>query len=96
MQTLNDSLKTQVIERLDSIAELLPGLGQMLLELQQGDLEIDSKSNEVDLVTKADFASEQKLLTFLRERYPEDGIITEEGSASAGEVARSAGCRCVS
>lgn len=87
--------KTAVIERLDAIAELLPGLGEQLIELQTGDLGIDSKTTDVDLVTKADYASEQALLVFLRERFPEDGIITEEGSSSASEVGRDGGFRWV-
>lgn len=82
-------------ERLDSITTILPDLGHMLIELQKGDLEIDSKTNAVDLVTKADYASEQRLLAYLREQFPEDGIVTEEGSSSDHEVARAEGFRWV-
>jgi myo-inositol-1(or 4)-monophosphatase len=87
--------KASVIDRLDTICELLPKLGAQLIELQKGDLGIDSKSTDVDLVTKADYASEQALLNFLRERFPEDGIITEEGSSSALEEGRAEGFRWV-
>lgn len=95
MDRLNDSLKVSVFERLDAITTVLPELGQMLIDLQQGDLEIDSKTTSVDLVTKADYASEQRLLDFIRTRFPEDGIVTEEGSSSEAEVARGAGFRWV-
>jgi Archaeal fructose-1,6-bisphosphatase and related enzymes of inositol monophosphatase family len=95
MQSLSDDLKAAVEARLDSITGILPELGQMLIELQSEDLEIDSKTNEVDLVTKADFASEQRMLAYLREQFPEDGIVTEEGSSSDAEAARSEGFRWI-
>jgi len=87
--------KTEVCERLDSIESLLPELEAMLLEMQQGDLGIDTKTTEVDLVTKADFASEQKLIAHIRQHFPEDGIVSEEGSQSEDEASRAVSFRWV-
>lgn len=93
---MNPSIIKEVEHRLDVISEqLLPDLGSRLIALQKGDLEIDSKSTDVDLVTKADYESEHALLTFIRARFPEDGIITEEGSSSETEAGREDGFRWV-
>ena len=78
-----------VAKRLNAIEGMLPELEHMLLEMQQGDLDIDTKTTEVDLVTKADFASEQCLIDFIRTHFPDDGIVSEEGSQSASEAERS-------
>lgn len=85
----------EVAERLDAIEAMLPDLERMLLEMQQGDLGIDTKTTEVDLVTKADFASEQCLIDFIRQHFPNDGIVSEEGSQSADESERSASYRWI-
>lgn len=95
MELLDDSIREAVHARLNGITLLLPELGAMLIEWQQGDLEIDRKSNEVDLVTKADYASEQRMLAWIREAFPKDGIVTEEGSSSASESARAQGFRWI-
>lgn len=78
-----------VAARLDAIESMLPELECMLLEMQQGDLGINTKTTEVDLVTKADFASEQCLIDFIRQHFPDDGIVSEEGTQSADESERS-------
>ena len=81
--------------RLDAIATILPDLEQQLLALQAGELQIDSKLNSFDLVTQADVASEERLVGFIREQFPEDGIVAEEGSQSADEADRDRGFRWV-
>jgi myo-inositol-1(or 4)-monophosphatase len=81
--------QTDVCARLDSIESLLPELEAMLIAMQQGDLGIDTKTTEVDLVTKADFASERCLLDFIRTHFPDDGIVSEEETQSADEAERS-------
>ncbi|MFQ3226588.1 MAG: myo-inositol-1(or 4)-monophosphatase [Lentimonas sp.] len=86
---------TDVLARLDAIESMLPELERMLLEMQQGDLGIDTKTTEVDLVTKADFASEQCLIEFIRTYFPEDGIVSEEGSQSVAEAERSISFRWI-
>ena len=84
-----------VHQRLDAIAGILPALEQQLLELQTGDLQIDSKRNHFDLVTQADLVSEQRLVGFIREQFPDDGIVAEEGSPSGDEAARDQAYRWV-
>lgn len=69
-----------VHERLDQIESILPSLGQELLDLQSGDLGIVAKSNSFDLVTKADTASERRLVAFISQQFGEDVILAEEGS----------------
>ena len=86
---------TDVVKRLDAIEGMLPELERMLIEMQQGDLGINTKTTEVDLVTKADFASEQCLIAFIRTHFPEDGIVSEEGSQSADEAERSGSFRWI-
>lgn len=86
---------TDLIARLDAIESMLPELERMLLEMQQGDLAIDTKTTEVDLVTKADFASEQCLIDFIRQHFPDDGIVSEEGTASVDESERSVSFRWI-
>lgn len=77
-----------VHERLDQIESILPSLGQELLDLQSGDLGIVAKSNSFDLVTKADTASETRLVAFISEQFGNDAILAEEGSpASLAEEA---------
>ena len=90
-----DYSMTEVRARLDSIEAMLPDLEAMLLEMQQGDLGIDTKTTEVDLVTKADFASEQQLIAHIRQHFPEDGIVSEEGSQSADEASRAVSFRWI-
>lgn len=74
----------EAARRLDAVERMLPELENLLLELQTGHLAIDHKSNDFDLVTQADFASEKRLVEFIREAFPEDGLLAEEGSRSTG------------
>jgi len=52
--------------------------GQLLLKYQQEGVEIKSKSNEIDLVTTADHASETLLVNRILERFPKHQILAEE------------------
>ena len=88
-------LLQQVTERLDQMEGMLPELEEHLVELQQGDLQIETKLNDFDLVTQADVASEQRLVACIREHFPLDGIIAEEGSQDASEASRTEGFRWV-
>lgn len=79
--------------RLDAMERMLPALEQELIGIQQGRLEIETKQNDFDLVTQADRASEARLVTYIREHFPEDGLVGEEGaelaaSGPAGEAFR--------
>jgi len=70
-----------VDERLDRIAGILPSLGKELLELQVGDLGVLTKSNSFDLLTRADTASEARLVEFISRNFVDDVILAEEGSS---------------
>lgn len=72
------NLKEQIHQRLDIFEGLLPELKRILFELWEEDLEIQFKSSELDLVTKADHLSEQTIIHFLQSRFPMDHILSEE------------------
>lgn len=72
------NLKQEVYERLNAIESLIPELKRILLELQEENLDIQYKSTDVDIVTKADYLSEQTILHFLQTKFPFDAIISEE------------------
>lgn len=91
---IDDSM-SNVRARLDSIEAMLPDLEAMLLEMQQGELGIDTKFAEVELVTKADFASEQRIIAHIHQHFPEDGVVSKEGSQSADEASRSGSFRWI-
>ena len=80
-----------VEQRLDRIEAILPELEKTLLEMQVGDLGISVKINAFDLLTQADLAAEKCLIACIRQNFPEDGIVTEEGGATAAEAARALG-----
>lgn len=66
--------------RLEGIHSLIEELGQYQLQQQTGDLGIDTKSSEMDLVTRVDKESERLISNWIIENYPEDGILGEEGT----------------
>ncbi len=73
------NLKEEVHNRLNIFEGILPELKRILLELQQEeDLNIQYKSSEIDLVTRADYISEQTIIHFLQSRFPQDSILSEE------------------
>ena len=74
------NLTAAVRNRLDVMESALPDLAQFLTKLQQGDLGVVTKSNDFDLVTKADVASEERLVGLIREHFPDDLIVAEEGA----------------
>jgi len=69
--------------RLDALESVLGPLERELLELQQGTLETSTKSSAVDFVTEADLLAEKWLVCFIRERFPDDSILSEEGTDHA-------------
>ncbi len=81
---MSPEISVAVQARLDAMESMLPELEQFLVELQLGDLGIVTKSNDFDLVTKADVASEARLVGFIREHFPEDLILAEEGGSDEG------------
>lgn len=72
----------EIMARLDSVESLLPDLSRRLLELQQGELGIERKSNDFDLVTQADSLSEAELVRHISDHFPNDQILAEEGGGS--------------
>lgn len=54
--------------------------GQLIRERFGKNLEIEFKTNELNLVTEADKASEKLITDFIKKKYPSHGILAEEGS----------------
>ena len=50
-----------------------------------------TKSSPIDVVTEMDIAAEKLITALLAERRPDDGFLGEEGAASRGHAAASAG-----
>jgi myo-inositol-1(or 4)-monophosphatase len=71
----------------DFVVELAKEAGQVLMDHFERRLAVETKSSEIDLVTEADVASEKLIVEAIRERYPEHGILSEEGlgKEQAGE-----------
>lgn len=53
-----------------------------------GNLKDIKKKGEIDLVTEADIRSEKAIVEILRETFPDDGFLTEESAAIAGNSER--------
>ena len=62
--------------------EMARAAGEVLLERFEGALAVTSKSSARDLVTDADRAAEALIVGRIRERFPEHGIVAEEGGAA--------------
>jgi len=77
---------SEIKARFDALEGILGALEGELLELQQRPLGIDTKSSEVDFVTEADLLSEKRLLAFIRERFPDDSILSEECGEQAADA----------
>ena len=63
---------------------LLPSLGERLLEMQTGALEVRSKTGAHDIVTRADLESEKAICTLIEENFPRDEILAEESASGSG------------
>jgi myo-inositol-1(or 4)-monophosphatase len=65
--------------------ELAEAAGELLLDgLQRARSLVETKSTGTDMVTEIDRASEQLIVSALRSRRPDDGLLGEEGAASTG------------
>ena len=72
-------------ELLALAVELAEEAGALLLDgLQRARSLVETKSTGTDMVTEIDRASEQLIASALRSRRPDDGLLGEEGAASAG------------
>jgi myo-inositol-1(or 4)-monophosphatase len=76
----------EVAARLVVALEAAAAAGARLLERFEGELHIETKSSDADLVTEADREAEAIVLDRLRAAFPGDGIVAEEsgGAAAAG------------
>lgn len=74
-------LSTEAAARLDAVGAVLPRLIELLPKMQSGDLGIRTKSNDMDLVTLADLASEEIILEAIARHFPADAVLAEESGA---------------
>jgi len=59
--------------------------GEVLLDLYERDLKLETKSSAIDLVTEADHRAERLILDRIRSAYPEHAVLSEEsGQVSEG------------
>lgn len=75
----NRCQRAELAELLHSAAGAALAAGQIIRELYDKPHQIRLKS-EIDLVTEADLASEQKILEILGQRHPEVAVLAEEAS----------------
>jgi myo-inositol-1(or 4)-monophosphatase len=67
----------------NKIHKLVKEIGSYQLKnLGRHDLEIDSKSSAVDLVTEVDKESEKRIIKFIQAHFPDHGILGEESGRS--------------
>jgi len=77
-ENMEKSTLDAIEERLDAVQDILPEVSSLLRELQEEDLNIRTKSNDMDLVTRADHASEEKIVGIIKRRFGGDAILAEE------------------
>jgi len=74
-------------ERLALAREVARRAGDIQRERYETDLTIDSKSASIDLVTEVDRACEALIVAAIRDVFPGDAILAEEGGVGAAEGA---------
>ncbi len=77
-------IQSALADRLAVVQAVLPKIEARLRELQSGDQGIQTKTNDMDLVTRADLESEALLKAAISEKFPEDAILAEESGRSEG------------
>lgn len=87
MPRITTEIQKACANRLDCVARILPAIGQTLVAWQKQDLMIQTKSNHMDLVTRADLESERQLKTCIQENFPEDDILAEESGLTISDLA---------
>lgn len=78
-------------EFLDAAADIAAKAGEILMSMLSETREakgISTKRNPTDLVTRADKAVEDLIVRYFRQRFPEHGILAEEGSSHEGKEYR--------
>ena len=78
------STDPSVAARLALARELARRAGELQRSRYETALTIDSKSASIDLVTEVDKASEALIVGGIREAFPNDEILAEEGGSGAG------------
>lgn len=66
---------------IDDIINISKEAGELIRSKFNTNFSLEFKTNESDLVTEVDKASEKIIVDFIRKKYPSHGIITEEGEA---------------
>ena len=79
--SLSNAQSQAIHDRLALIESLLPDLEKEIIALQTENANHQTKSNSFDLVTAADLHSEKTLATAISQRFPQDSILSEEGTA---------------
>ena len=67
---------------LEDIINISKEAGELIRSKFNTNFSFEYKSNESDLVTEVDKASEKIIIDFISKKYPSHGIITEEGGTS--------------
>jgi len=67
---------------IDDIIYISKEAGELIRAKFNTNFSFEFKSNESDLVTEVDTASEKIIVDFIKKKYPTHGIITEEGGTS--------------
>lgn len=81
----NKDLTEPIKIRLNVIETELPQLSSRMLQLQNDDLGIKTKTNAMDLVTNADLESEKFLKNIITKHFPDDNILAEESGLDKKE-----------
>ena len=68
--------------------EMVREAGRLAQEMRRGGLGAEQKSSVSDLVTAADLAAERLIVERLARERPDDGVLGEEGSRTAGRSGR--------
>ena len=90
LRLLSAELKMPDLQkRLDTIIPAMERSAELLRSLQHGDLQVSSKSNPRDLVTRADKESEDILIQAIQSSFPEDSILAEESGETAARTSGS-------
>ncbi|MDQ0686758.1 myo-inositol-1(or 4)-monophosphatase [Streptomyces achromogenes] len=79
---MTDPLHTELLRLAEEAARRA---GELLRDGRPADLAVAAtKSSPIDVVTEMDLAAEKLITSLIAERRPDDGLLGEEGAASAG------------
>lgn len=75
-------LHFQKVYMLEDIIQISKTAGELIRSKFRSNFNIQFKSNETDLVTEVDKASEKIITDFIKQKYPDHGILAEESGES--------------